>query len=47
MQKPDELDDAHWRDLRAGALFFASRDAALAVLDAVEAHIANQSDQRM
>jgi hypothetical protein len=46
-QKPDELDDAHWRDLRAGALFFATRDAALAVLDHIEAHIANQSDQCM
>jgi hypothetical protein len=46
-RKPDLLDDAHWSDLRAGALFFATRDAALAVLDAVEAHIANRSDQRM
>jgi len=46
-QKPDVLEDAHWSDLRAGALFFATRDAALAVLDAVEAHIANSSGLRV
>lgn len=45
--KPTELDDAHWRDMHAGALFFAARDAALAVLDRIEAHLANQSDLRM
>ena len=45
--KPEPLDDAHWRDLRAGALFFATRGAALALLDRVEAHVAGRSDQRL
>lgn len=31
---------AHWADLHAGALFFIARDAALAVLDALELEIA-------
>lgn len=39
---PDKIDNpAHWQDLQAGALFFQARDAALAVLDALEAHIAS------
>jgi len=33
---PAELAPEHWTDLRAGASFFAARDAALAVLDACE-----------
>lgn len=45
--KPAMLDDAHWRDLHAGALFFVARDAAIALLDQIEAHIANQADQRL
>jgi hypothetical protein len=37
---PDAIGDlAHWHDLQAGALFFQTRDAALAVLDALERHI--------
>lgn len=44
--KPPNLEDAHWRDLHAGALFFTARDAVIGVLDRLEAHIANQSEQR-
>lgn len=44
--KPANLEDAHWRDLHVGALFFTARDAVLGVLDRLEAHIANQSEQR-
>lgn len=33
---PAELSSAHWSDLRAGACFFRTRDAALGVLDACE-----------
>ncbi len=37
---PDEITDlGHWQDLQAGGLFFQTRDAALAVLDALEQHI--------
>lgn len=45
--KPTMLDDGHWHDLHAGALFFAARDAAIALLDQIEAHIANDADRRM
>jgi hypothetical protein len=45
--KPENLDDEHWRDLHAGALFFAARDAAIALLDQIEADIANKAEQRM
>jgi hypothetical protein len=44
--KPPMLDEAHWRDLHSGALFFAVRDAAVVLLDRVEAHIGNQSDEQ-
>ncbi len=38
--RPDAIrGDDHWRDLLAGARFFLARDAALAVLDAVEAQV--------
>lgn len=37
--KPPALDGDHWDDIRAGALFFTLMDAAVAVLDAVEAHM--------
>lgn len=39
-ERPPEIDAAHWRDLQAGAAFFAARDQALAVLDAVEVQVA-------
>jgi len=45
--KPEALDESHWRDLHAGALFFAARDAAITLLDHIEAHIANQVGQQM
>jgi hypothetical protein len=32
-------DDRHWADMRAGACFFAARDAAIAVLNALEAYM--------
>jgi hypothetical protein len=39
-RRPAEItDDAHWRDLQAGAAFSAARDAALAALDALEGHM--------
>ncbi len=34
--KPPEIDDDHWRDLKAGKAFFSARDKAIAVLDSVE-----------
>jgi hypothetical protein len=45
--RPRMLDELHWCDLRAGALFFAARDAAISVLDQIELHIGNASDQLM
>lgn len=44
--KPANLEDVHWRDLHTGALFFTARDAVIGVLDRLEAHIANQSEQQ-
>jgi len=41
--KPSQLGEEHWTDLRIGALFFATRDAAINVLDAIESHIHKQS----
>ena len=45
--KPSIVDDLHWGDLRSGALFFATRDAAIRLLDEIESHIGNTADQRM
>lgn len=42
-QRPQEISEEHWHDLQAGALFFETREAAIAVLDAAEAHIGNQT----
>jgi len=42
--KPANIDKKHWHDLRAGSLFFKTRDAALAVLNELEAHIWNKGD---
>ena len=41
--RPTMVDELHWRDLRAGALFFAARDAAITLLDEIESHIGNSS----
>ncbi len=40
-QKPDEITEEHWKDLHAGAVFFETREAAIEVLDALEAYIGN------
>lgn len=42
-QRPQEISEEHWHDLQAGALFFETREAAIAVLDAAEAQIGNQT----
>lgn len=41
-EKPAEIDEDHWRDIQAGALFFSLRDSAFAVLDAVEGGMAQE-----
>jgi len=46
-EKPAMLDEPHWRDLHAGALFFATRDAAITLLDEIESHIGNARDRRL
>ncbi|MCA9090416.1 MAG: hypothetical protein KDA90_17485 [Planctomycetaceae bacterium] len=45
--RPAMLDEDHWRDLHAGTLFFVARDAAIGLLDQVEAHIGNQTDLKL
>jgi hypothetical protein len=45
--KPPMLSDEHWKDLHSGALFFKTRDAAIALLDHIEAHIDTQSVQKL
>lgn len=42
-QRPKEITEEHWRDLQAGALFFETREAAIAVLDTTEAYIGSLS----
>jgi hypothetical protein len=39
--KPSVLDGNHWDDLRLGARFFTARDAAIDVLNAIEAQMAS------
>ena len=46
-ERPDPIDYSHWRDIRAGARFFSARDAALRVLDRVEAFLAPSSRPSM
>ena len=41
--RPQEIPEPHWQDLLIGAKFFHARDAAIKVLDVVEAHIGNQA----
>ena len=38
--RPASINESHWRDLEAGAKFFAVRDASISVLDAMEAELA-------
>lgn len=45
-KKPHNIDDAHWDDLHAGALFFNARDNAISVLDRFEEHIGNLNMHR-
>lgn len=40
--RPKQITDIHWQDLTAGARFFRAREAAIKVLDVLEAHIGNQ-----
>jgi len=44
--KPQSIDDGHWHDLVAGAKLFNARDEAIAVLDAMEAHIGNKTQSQ-
>ena len=41
--RPGQLDENHWHDIESGAAFFAVRDAAITLLNAVEEHIGKQS----
>lgn len=41
--KPHYIEDKHWKDLHAGAIFFQARDAAIDVLNATEYYIGNSS----
>ncbi|MCA9123187.1 MAG: hypothetical protein H6822_00155 [Planctomycetaceae bacterium] len=41
--RPAQLDEAHWNDIESGAAFFAVRDAAIALLDAVEEQMGDSS----
>ena len=43
--KPTQIEEAHWRDLHAGALFFSTRDTAIRVLDGLESHIGNLTER--
>ncbi len=45
--KPTVLDANHWNDLRLGALFFTARDAAIEVLNAIEAGMASLAAPRL
>lgn len=45
--RPQQIQsEAHWQDMRAGALFLSVRDAAISVLDALERHIVEAGDGR-
>lgn len=46
-QRPASIDQTHWNDLRAGASFFAARDAALAALQEVECRITVTKSERV
>lgn len=45
--KPKELDAGHWDDLRLGALFFTVRDAAIDMLNAIEAQMVPLAERRL
>lgn len=46
-QRPAQIDERHWNDLRSGASFFAVRDAALATLQDVECRITITKSERI
>lgn len=46
-KKPALIDADHWRDITVGGRFFVARDAAIAVLDRVEAYLGNKTEQRL
>lgn len=43
--KPNVIDQDHWNDLKAGAYFFMTRDAAIALLDQVEGIVGQKGDR--
>lgn len=45
--KPKILDACHWDDLRLGARFFTARDAAIDVLNAIEAQMAPLAEPKL
>ncbi len=46
-QKPACITEEHWKDLRAGALFFALRQESLEILDAIELHLGNTNEKKL
>lgn len=46
-QKPASITEEHWKDLQAGALFFALRQEALEILDAIESHLYNTNEKKL
>lgn len=45
-QRPPQISEAHWADMRAGARLFATRDAAIELLDALEQQVARAPQER-
>ena len=45
--KPPCLEDDHWQDLKVGAQFSSTREAAIGVLDCVESHMGRYDVQRL
>jgi hypothetical protein len=45
--RPEIIDEAHWKDLHAGALFFDARVAAFSILDKIEVYIGNLEDKKL
>jgi hypothetical protein len=45
--RPDAISQAHWRDIETGADFFATRTAAIQLLEAIEARLGQRTDGTM
>ena len=45
--KPNQITDAHWQDLRSGARFFLTRDAAIELLNCLEIELVCRSQKRI